>query len=396
MPLFRYRAARADGSLVNGLVEAAGPAQTGALLLERGLQPLSLEPAPPGRSRRRTSPRGELAVVFRSIAALVSAGVPLDRALASTETLARGELRVTLANSRSRLREGHTLARALEGGQGTIPAVILGLLRAGERGGGLATALEEAATHLEREAELAGRVRQALAYPCVLAAAGSLSVLVIGTVVLPRFAELLGDLGQQLPPTTLALLTASTFVRQYGLLLMLVSLGLGALGLNWAGTPAGRRIVSRILIDLPVLGRVRHGLATARLARALSSMLRSDMPLLPALQAAAHAAGDVAVAERVVRAGERVARGEPLATALERERALAGHATQVIAVGESSGQLASMAQRAGDLAAREAERGLTTLVALLEPGLILVFGGLVALTAAALLQAVYSLRPGAM
>jgi general secretion pathway protein F len=393
MPSYRYRAARADGSLVHGIMESPSSAQTGALLIERGLHPVAVEESAVGSPRRRPARRADLALVFRSLAALASAGVPLDRALASTEVLASGELRGTLAEARRRLREGHGLAQALEGGAGTIPAVTLGLLRAGERGGELPATLEEAAAHLEREAELAGRLRQALAYPCVLAAAGSLSVLVIGTVVLPRFAELLGDLGQQLPPATRALLVASTFLRAYGLFVLLAALVLCAVGLTWARTPAGRLAVHRALLGFPVLGPVRHGVATARLGRALGAMLRSGMPLLPALQAATEAAGDAAVAERMGKTGERVARGEPLAAALERERALDGHAIQVIAVGESSGQLASMTQRAGDLAAREAERRLTALVTLLEPALILVFGALVALTAAALLQAVYSLRP---
>jgi general secretion pathway protein F len=396
MPIYRYRAARSDGSLVDGELEAPGPTQTGALLLERGLHPVALKLAPTGASGRRMPRRSELAVVFRSLAALVSAGVPLERALASSEILARGDLRSTLAEARRRLREGQGLAQALEQGAVAIPGVILGLLRAGERGGGLATALEASAAQLELEAELAARVRQALAYPCVLAAAGSLSVLVIGTVILPRFAELLGDLGQQLPPATRALLAVSDFLRAFGLLVLAAAACAGILVLRWGCTSSGRRTVHRLLLGLPVVGPVRHGFATARFTRALGATLGAGMPLLPAVRAATDAAGDAAVAERVAKVEERVTRGEPFAVAVEREQALAGHASQLLAVGESSGRLAQMAQRAGDLAARDAERGLASLITLLEPGLILLFGGMVALTAAALLQAVYSLRPSGM
>lgn len=393
MPAFRYRAARANGSLVDGVLESSSPQHTGALLLDRGLQPVAIELATDMPRRQRAARRADLAIVFRSIAALVSAGVPLERALASTESLARGDLRNVLTAARRRLREGDGLSRALAADAGVIPPVTLGLLRAGESGSGLPAALEEAASQLEREAELAGRLRQAMAYPCVLAGAGSLSVLVIGTVVLPRFMELLGDLGQQLPPTTRVLLATSTFVRSYGIALLIGVAALVVLGLSWVRTPRGRLVAHRGLLTLPVLGPVRHGLATARFGRALGAMLRSGMPLLPALQSATDAAGDAGVGERMGRVADRVARGEPLAVSLEQERALDPHAIRVIAVGESSGQLASMAQRAGDLAAREAERRLDAMVTLLEPALILVFGAIVALTAAALLQAVYSLRP---
>jgi type II secretory pathway component PulF len=123
-------------------------------------------------------------------------------------------------------------------------------------------------------------------------------------------------------------------------------------------------------------------------------MLRAGMPLLPALDAAREAAGDAALAARTGRARERVAGGEPLARALERERVLTPMALQLVAVGESSGRQADMCTRAGDLAAGEAERALRTVVTLLEPALVVFFGGVVAFVAAALLQAVYSIRPG--
>ena len=116
--------------------------------------------------------------------------------------------------------------------------------------------------------------------------------------------------------------------------------------------------------------------------------------MLTALDAVREASGDLAVAARLSRARERVAQGAPLTASLEHERALRPSALQLIIVGESSGRLGEMAQRAGDLAAREAERGLRRLVTLVEPALIVAFGGLVAFVAAALLQAVYSIRPG--
>jgi type II secretory pathway component PulF len=123
-------------------------------------------------------------------------------------------------------------------------------------------------------------------------------------------------------------------------------------------------------------------------------MLGAGLPLLAALDAAREAAGDEAVAARLARGRERVAGGAPLAASLEREAAVSPSALLLLTVGESSGQLAQMALRAGDLAAQEAERGLKTLVTILEPALIIAFGSLVAFVAAALLQAVYSLRPG--
>jgi type II secretory pathway component PulF len=139
---------------------------------------------------------------------------------------------------------------------------------------------------------------------------------------------------------------------------------------------------------------VRHGFATARVARALGALLATGVPILTALDAAREGAGDAEVRERLLRAGQRVREGEGLSASLAAETALTPSALQVLAIGDSSGRLGNMALRAGDLAAAEAEVGLRMAVSFLEPALVVLFGGLVAFTAAALLQAVYSLRPG--
>lgn len=394
MSAYAYRAARSDGAIVTGAVDAASQAQATATLVERGLYAIAVALAED--DRRRAASRRDLAIVFRGIAALVGAGVPLERAVAAAESLARGALCDTLATARERLREGTGLAHALAASRGVVPNTVLGMIRAGERGSQLAAALDQVATHLEQEADLIARVRQALAYPLVLLIAGAASVIVISTVVIPRFAVILTDLGQQLPLATQFLLTGSQLLSRFWMpLVALVAAGTWG-AVEWLRRPAGRRRAEEVLLRVPVLGSLRRALATARVARALGGMLRAGMPLLPALDAASEAAGDLAIGDRLTRARERVAQGAPLTVALQREDTLSPSALQLFAVGESSGRLAEMALRAGDVAAQEAERELRTLVTALEPALIIAFGGLVAFTAAALLQAVYSLRPGGL
>jgi type II secretory pathway component PulF len=391
---FRYRAARSDGGTVTGVLDAASVAEAVNALVDRGLHPLHVVVSDPDAGRRRPAPRRDLAVLFRSLAALTSAGVPLERALGASEPLVRGSLREAVADARQALREGRTLVQGLERAGGLVPAVVLGMLRAGEHGGRLAEALEATAAHLEHEAELVSRVRSALAYPILVALTGVVSVAVIGTVVIPRFAELLADTGRALPLTTRLLLGASAFATRYGLHVIGACVAFTSLGAVWASRPAGRRQLDRALLALPLVGTVRHQLSTARVGRALAAMLATGMPLLVALDAARHASGDGAVAERLAASRDLVAQGQPLARSLERTGAVTPSALQLVGVGESSGQLAVMLARAGDLSAREAERGLRTVVGLLEPALILLFGALVAFVAAALLQAVYGLRPG--
>jgi general secretion pathway protein F len=392
MSAYSYRAARQDGAIVTGAIEADSHGQASATLASRGLFAIAVAPA--AEDQRPAASRRDLAIVFRGIAALVSSGVPLERAIAASEPLASGSLRQTLSAARERLRDGASFANALNLGRGVVPALVIGMIRAGERGSQLGTALDQISAHLEQEADLVARVRQALTYPLFLAIAGTASVLVITTVVVPRFAAILGDLGQQLPPATRLLLGMSHMLTQFWIPLLVIVVTTTWSGIEWIRRPAGRRQVEELLLKLPFVGSVRRALATARVMRALGGMLRAGMPLLPALGAARDAAGDLAIADRLERSRERVVQGAPLASALEREGALSASALQLIKVGESSGRVADMAWNAGNLAAQEAERGLRTLVTVLEPALIVALGGLVAFTAAALLQAVYSLRPG--
>ncbi len=216
MTAYRYQAARADGHLVKGLLDAPSVSKASSVLAERGLYPIRLREAPDARQRRATASRGDLALMFRSIAALVAAGVPLERALLATEPVARGELRAAVTAARRQLHEGRTLAQSLASAGGVIPPIVTGMVRAGERGGRLARALDEAAAHLEQEAALVAHVRQALAYPLLLATAGLASVIVIGAVVVPKFAVMLTDLGEELPPATRLLLTGSQFLTAHG------------------------------------------------------------------------------------------------------------------------------------------------------------------------------------
>ena len=396
MSAYRYRAARADGRIVRGVVEAASAGQADVVLTDRGLAPVEVTLLATRSELRRAARRRDLALVFQSLAALVGAGVPLERAVAATESLARGPLRDLLRQAQVALREGQPLSGVLATVRGLVPGVVIGMIRAGEAGSALPAALDHAARHLDQEAALAGRVQQALAYPVLLAIAGTGSVLVIGTIIVPRFAELLRDAGAPVPLATRLLLAGSTSLSRYWVSLVAIGV-LGFWGLaRWLGQPAGRHAADAALLALPVVGPVRHALATARVARALGAMLAAGVPLLAALDAACDAAGDSSVARRLGVVRERVAAGESVTTALIAEGALVRGAVQLVAVGETSGRLADLTLRAGALAAQDAERGLAVLVAVIEPALIVGFGVLVAFVAAALLQAVYSLRPAGL
>lgn len=391
MSAFRYRAARSDGEQVSGVVHAASAAAALGDLTGRGLFVLEVREAEPTAASGRRWPRRELADAMSGLAALLEAGMPADRALAECEELAATRLRSLFAEARRRVREGASLSAALE--SAGLPAATLGLLRAGEAQGRIAPAVRRVAAELEREADLSARITGALAYPAFLAVVGTASVMVIVGVVVPRFAALLGDLGQTLPPATRALIAISGAVGAHGLALLVIGAGLVMVTARAVAADAGRLALHRRLLELPVVGALRHRIASARACRAIAGLLETGLPLLPALDLARAASGDRAVGERLALARRDVSEGDRLGAALTRHAALSPTALRFAAFGERSGRLAELLGRAAEIEEAGAERALRAAVGLLEPALIVAFGGVVAFVAAALLQAVYSVRP---
>jgi general secretion pathway protein F len=390
---FSYRAARSNGGGVRGNIDAVDRTAAASALIDRGLCPIEVKESPLSEAAPRAS-RRELAVVFQSISSLVGAGVPLVKTLALTEQLAGKRLKCTLTDAHRLVQEGESLSRALMGRRSSIPPGIVGLIAASERSSCLDRALSEVASQLDAEAELIARVRQALAYPLLLAAVGSASIVLIGTLVVPKFATLLGDLGETVPPATRWLLLLSSLATRFWLTDLIATALLVGSALTWFARPSGRLWLHRTLLALPLVGSIRMSLATARTARSLAGALSSGMPLLDAMASASDAAGDAEIAARLAHARRLVSEGETVSRALTKYRAVSVTALQLMAVGEGSGQVALMCERVARLAGADATRRINAFVAVLEPSIILVFGGAVAFVAAALLQAVYSIRPG--
>lgn len=387
---YRFKAVSPDGRLHRGNVEAPDRHALAAVLASRDL--LLLEARSARRSRWRRAPTRELAMVFRNLSELTRAGVPLGHALATSTQLCRGPLQATLAASRQRLGEGLSLGRALDDGSGAIPQVVLSLVQAGEYGGQLPVALGHVTQELERQAEQEARIRQALSYPVLLVAAGTVSVCVLILVVLPRLAELLADAGGALPESTRWLLAGASAMQRHwpaGV----VAVAIVAAGMMAAlQTESGKLKAHTALLRIPLVGPIRRRMATARICGIMGSMLASGSPMHRALAAGRLVAGDRAIERRLEEACKRVEEGQKLSSALEVTSSADPVAIQMARIGETSGRLGQMLERAGELARKDGEHQLARLVTLLEPALILVFGGVVALVAAAMLQAVYGLR----
>jgi type II secretory pathway component PulF len=391
--IYAYQGIERDGSVVSGTLLAGSDAQARAAVQQRGLLALSVQHRGAARSRRERISSRDLAVGLRILADLLAAGMPISRVLAAFRDLAPAGWRLALPHLEQAVREGRSLARALGDAPIEIPPLVIGIAEAGEAGAGMSDAMRRAAELMETSEALRSAVRAALAYPIVLAMAGTASVGVLVGVVIPRFAAILADLGEALPPSTRFVMNASMVLRGAFLPAIGVCAAVLAAHTAWTSRPSGRVQWHTWLLRLPGIGGIRWSAATARVTSSLATLLDSGVPVRRAILLSARAAGDAAVAQRLLLAGDRIAAGQGMATAFAATGALTPLSLRLIRAGEESGRVSAMMAHSAKLEQEHADRTTRTAVRLLEPLLIMTFAAIVALVSASLLQAVYSVRP---
>jgi general secretion pathway protein F len=393
--VFAFRAVSRDGLFDRGTVDAESAAAAREMIGSRGLFVLDIEASGPRRDRREPLSTADLALGLRVLADLLESGLPVTRALHAFQDLAPRGWREALPHIRQSVREGKSLAAALSAAPLEIPALVIGIAQAGEAGTGIGPAVRRAAELTESTADMQAAVRSALAYPAVVAFAGALAIVVLIMVVLPRFAKILADLGQKLPASTQLVLHLADVAHTAFLPAVIAAAVLFAVWRSWSSTNSGRIQWHRTLLRVPVLGSVRQGAATARMAHSLSAMLESGVPIATAIGFAARASGDAEIHARLSNARTLIVAGHPLSQALETTRAASQTTTNLVRAGEESGRLPGMLSHAARIEQKRVDQIVRTAVRMLEPTLLLTFASVVALIAAALLQAIYSVRPTA-
>ena len=390
---YAYRALRPTGDVERGTIAATSDAEALAALDRAGLLALEVRFVASARDRRAALPPADLALGLRILGDLLSAGLPLTRALQAMDDLVPPRWRPLLPPLREAVREGKSLATALRDAPAEIPALVIGMTLAGEMAGDVGPAVRRAAEVTEFIAETRTAIRSALAYPLLLVVAGTGAITIMVTVVIPRFAVILADLGQSLPASTRVVMAGASALHALFLPGLGVAIATAAALRAFTTTRNGKRRWHEALLRVPLLGVVRDTAATARASLTLATLLDAGVPLRHALGFAAQATGDAAIESRVLAARARVEAGERIARALGEHRAFTPVALRLVHAGEESGHLADMLRHASKLEQARGDRLTRTFVRLLEPVLVLTFAGIVALVAAALLQAVYSVRP---
>jgi general secretion pathway protein F len=403
MPRFRWSAVNDGGEILSGVMEAADRAAVVDRLQRQGQIVLRADPAESGRGwadflhlelhGRRGFEKSALGEVTRELAIMLGAGQDLDRALRFVaENTRSARARSVLGNVRDKVRSGSSLAAALAAEPQSFSKLYVGLVRAGEAGGTLPATLDRIATLLERERSLNAGLRSALVYPALLVVAAIGSIVLLLEYVLPQFVPLFEQAGATLPASTRALMTLGAIVGTAGPWLLLLAAAAAVAIRQALRQPAYREPADRLLLRLPIIGRLTRETLAARLTRTLGTLLQNGVPLIAALGIARDALGNMAAAAAVDAAALAAKSGAGLARPLAQSGLFPARMIHLLQLGEEAAQLAPMALKAAEIHDEQARLMMQRLVALAVPTITILMGVAVAGIVSALLTAMLSLN----
>ncbi len=380
MAAFDYLAIDLDGRERQGLLEAADESDARSRLARKQWVALRLAPAAATpRSQRPVRLRTKsLALATRQLATLVGV-TPLEEALRTMASQSEDKrLREALSRTHAGLVEGHRLSDAMGRVPGAFPPLYRAMVAAGEGAGALPAVLERLAELLERQQALRGKLMTALIYPAALAVTAAAVVGALMGFVVPKVVEQFESMGRELPMLTRVVITLSDFVAAWGVavLVLMVLAGIGAAAL--LRQPGPRLRFDRWVLRLPLVGRLVRDVNAALMARTLATVVASGLPLMEGLAITARTVGNRALREATEGMVLAIREGGSLSAAMRRAAIFPPTLLQLASSGEDSGRLAPLLDRAADYLDREFQAFTATLLALLEPAIIVALGGVIA------------------
>lgn len=401
MAAFEYVALDTSGKEKKGVLEGDTARQVRQQLRDKGWMPVEVQATTErevgGQQRTVRVRRGisatDLALFTRQLATLVRSGLPLEESLqAAAQQTEKSRLQSMLLAVRSRVMEGHTLATGLGDFPHVFPDLYRTTVSAGEQSGHLDVVLERLADYTESRQQMQQKIQLALFYPVLLTLVAAGVVIGLMTYVVPQVVQVFENIGQELPILTRSLIAVSDFMRNYGLLMLLL-LGVGGGIIGWVLSKDGpKRRFHAMLLHLPLIGRLERGINAGRFARTFSIVTASGVPVLDGLRIASEVMSNLPMRDAVEDATRKVREGASIHAAIETSGYFPPMTVHLIASGEASGKLEEMLERAAVNQEREIETLIAAVMGLFEPVLILVMGALVLVIVLAILLPIFNLN----
>ncbi|MBT0569146.1 type II secretion system inner membrane protein GspF [Curvibacter sp. CHRR-16] len=387
MPAFSYQAVDADGKTRTGTLEADTARAARSQLRAQQLVPLQVEPLgaavnpqAPVSTARRAFRSSQRAVWLRQLSGLVAAGLPIERALATlAEEAETPAQRAVIATLRAEVNGGSSLSRAMAMHPREFSAVSVAVVGAGEHSGQLGAVLQRLADEQEEQDNLRSKIVGAALYPMIVSAVAICIVVFLLAYVVPQVANVFASSKQALPLLTRVMLGLSSLVRENWWLLLSA---IGLIAVAAYSMRSNEQFLLKIdetLLRLPLVGKLARQYNAARFASTLAMLAAAGVPILKAIQAAAETLSNRSLRAAALNALTLVREGAPLASALAHEKCFPPLLTMFTRLGEQTGQLSDMLERAATQLRAEVQRRAMNLATLLEPLLIVAMGGIVML-----------------
>ncbi|OQY04925.1 MAG: type II secretion system protein GspF [Desulfobacteraceae bacterium 4572_123] len=398
MPVFEYTALNVKGKQISGILDSESAVTARQKLRSTRLFPVKITEVhdtdkitaihnTDNKKNRRFLPslhigrrikQSELAMLTRQLATLVGAGFQLvsalDTLLPQTKTPA---LNKRLAKIKDMIVEGQSFAGALSLYPETFSALYINMVRAGETSGTLEIVLNQLADITEKQQALNSRIRNALAYPVLMAFIGSVVLFLLLTFIVPSITGIFTDMNQTLPAPTLFLISLSDFFKSFWWIILIILIAIPIVLSRIKKTKKGRLLIDKAVLRTPLTGHLTKKIAAARFSRTLGSLLANGVSMLTALEIVKNIVGNALISNTIEEAAVKVGKGQGLGASLETSQIFPNLSTQMIMLGEQSGELETMLSKVADVYESEVESAVLGMTALLEPVMILVMGVIV-------------------
>jgi type IV pilus assembly protein PilC len=400
MPLYRYSATHKDGSRYEGQKEAADKVALYRDIRAEGGIVLSTHEVSRGFSFSLTlfeSVSNADKIAFtRNLSSMLKAGLSLSRGLAILSKQTKSKLlKRTITEMEEEIRKGSPFHEALKRYPALFPPLMVSMVRAGEESGSLADSLGVVGVQLERAYSLKKKVRGAMIYPAIVVVVMIGIAILMLMYVVPSLSATFGELGVELPRSTQAIIGASNALQNHSLLLLLSALFLGGAVYAGARTSLGKTVLHRLALLIPIIGTIVKEVNTARTARSLSSLLSAGVSALSALSITRDIVQNVHYKKVIAEAETLVEKGFPFSEAFARHEDIYPVIfSEMIAVGEETGQLSQMLLNVADFYEDEVEQKTKDMSTVIEPFLMVLIGSGVGFFAISMISPIYSLSSG--
>jgi len=386
--VYQYIAYNTKGDVVRGKLSAATEEAANELLGYAGYKAVSLKPYIPflslgtlsaGLSQVRPA---DVVLFYRQLAMLLESGIDIAASLDLLQQQSTSHLlKKALSKLTSDVRGGNQLSVALEKHPKIFSPIYSRLISIGEKTGELESILRQVADYMEKETATAKQTKGALMMPAITSI---IAVIVIGlliTFILPSFTDLYGSLGVELPAVAQLLLTGAEKVRNYGMYILLVVIVLAGVVFIYVKTPGGRYNWDKMLLKLPLVGRVRHLTELARCCRSMSLLFRTGLPLTEIMPMAIQSSGNRVIAEALNDVKQDMVQGEGLSGPMAKTKLFLPMMVQMVKVGEETGNLDVTLRAVAQTYEAEVEDKIHSVIGLIQPTMTILIGGIVGLIA---------------